>query len=123
MMKKIMVVDDEVDQILTLKYSFEQFGEKYDIIPANSGEECLRILETTVPDLILLDIMMPDMSGWEVFNEIKENPKWGKIPIVFLTARTDIIAEEAGEFLGDAFIEKPYEFEDLMIKINQTLKD
>ena len=118
-----MVVDDEADQILTVKYTLEQFGEDYDIITANSGPECLKILETNVPDLILLDIMMPEMNGWEVFNKIKENTEWVDIPIVFLTARADRTAENAGNFLGDAYIEKPFEFEDFKLRIKKILKD
>jgi CheY-like chemotaxis protein len=122
-MKKIMVVDDEADQILTVKYTIEQFGEDYDIITAKSGPECLKILETNLPDLILLDIMMPKMSGCEVFKKIKENTEWVNIPIIFLTARTDRTAENAGNFFAEAYIEKPFEFEDLKIKIKQLLRD
>ena len=54
-MKKIMVVDDELDQILTVKITLEKSGEDYEVISAKSGKECLKILETNVPDLILLD--------------------------------------------------------------------
>jgi len=123
-MKKIMIVDDEPDQIYTIKKSLENTGEKYEIIPANSGEQCLEFLvKNQIPDLILLDIMMPGMSGWMVFDKLKDNVAWEKIPIIFLTARTDKMAVNAGEFLADDFIEKPFETKDLMSRIDNVLKD
>ncbi len=122
-MKKIMVVDDELDQILTVKFILEKSGEDYEVISAKSGKECLKILETIVPDLILLDIMMPEMSGWQLYEKLKRNKIWENIPTVFLTARTDETAEKAGRFLGDGYIEKPFDSEDFRIKIKQFLKD
>ena len=122
-MKKIMVVDDELDQILTVKITLEKSGEDYEVISAKSGKECLKILETIVPDLILLDIMMPEMNGWQLYEKLKQNKIWKNIPTVFLTARTDETAEKAGRFLGDDYIEKPFNSEDFRIKIKQLLKD
>ena len=123
-MKKIMVVDDEPDQIATVKYVLESSSSEYEIISAESGNKCLDLLKKNqIPDLILLDIMMPEMSGWEVFNKIKENPSWKKIPIIFLTARTDKIAKKAGVFLGDDFIEKPFNSKYLIEKINEIIQD
>ena len=123
-MKKIMVVDDEPDQIATVKYVLENSSSEYEIISAESGNKCLELLNNNqIPDLILLDIMMPEMSGWEVFNQIKENPSWKKIPIIFLTARTDKIAKKAGVFLGDDFIEKPFNSKYLIEKINEVIQD
>ena len=123
-MKKIMVVDDEPDQIYAIKKSLEKTGGTYEIIPANSGAQCLEFLEKNqIPDLILLDIMMPEMSGWIVFDKLKDNASWEKIPIIFLTARTDKIAEDAGGFLGNDFIEKPFDVKDLKSRIDKVLKN
>jgi len=123
-MKKIMIVDDESDQIYVIKKSLEKAGGKYEIIPANSGAQCLEFLEKNqIPDLIILDIMMPEMSGWIVFDKLKGNNTWEKIPIIFLTARTDKIAENAGGFLGNDFIEKPFDTKDLKSRIDKVLKD
>ena len=123
-MKKIMVVDDEPDQIYVIKKSLEKAGVTYEIITANSGAQCLEFLEKNqIPDLILLDIMMPEMSGWIVFDKLKDNVMWEKIPIIFLTARTDKIAENAGGFLGDDFIEKPFDTKNLKSRIDKVLKD
>ena len=123
-MKRIMIVDDEPDQIFTIKKALEMEEGDFEIIPANSGAQCLGLLENNqIPDLILLDIMMPEMSGWIVFDKLKENTKWEKIPIIFLTARTDRIAENAGKFLGNDFIEKPFEVKDLKNRINKVLEN
>lgn len=123
-MKKIMLVDDEEDQIFGIQTAFEEkYGDEYEIIPAGSGEECFELLkgEEQQPDIILLDIMMPGMSGWEVYDKLRDNPAWSDIPIVFLTARTDRIAENAGDFLGDAYVEKPVEISDLHDRIQKVL--
>jgi len=74
-----------------------------------------------MPDLIILDIMMPGMNGWETFYKIREHESWSQIPVIFLTARTDSIAEDAGSFLGDDYIEKPYQIEDLKNKIQKVM--
>ena len=123
-LKKIMIVDDESDQIYTIKEALED-SQEYEVTPANNGDECLELLKKSeeIPDIILLDIMMPNMSGWEVFDRMKSNQSWKDIPIVFLTARTDKIAENAGEILGDAFIEKPVDIEDLKRRIDKILND
>jgi CheY-like chemotaxis protein len=122
-MKKIMVVDDDKDQIATVKYVLKSSNNEYEIVGAESGIKCLQLLKNNeIPDLILLDIMMPEMSGWEVFNRIKENFSWKNIPIIFLTARTDNVAKNAGTFLADDFIEKPFNSKYLMEKIEKILK-
>ena len=122
-MKKIMLVDDEKDQIFGIKVALEEtYGEEYQVIPAESGKQCFDLLENKEkPDLILLDIMMPEMSGWEVYDKLRDNPSWKNIPIVFLTARTDRIAENAGEFLGDDYIEKPVDIKELHSRIEKIL--
>jgi CheY-like chemotaxis protein len=119
-----MVVDDEPDQIFAIKVNLEELSDKYEIISANSGMQCLHLLKNNqIPDLILLDIMMPGMSGWETFNRIKASELWKNIPIIFLTARTDRVAEDAGSFFGDDYIEKPYDLEDLKERIEKVLKN
>ena len=122
-MKKIMVVDDDPDQISTVKYVIESLNNKYEVIGANNGIQCLQLLkEKNLPDLILLDIMMPEMNGWEVLNRLKENSTWKDIPVIFLTARTDEVAKNAGGFLGDDYIEKPFNGKELIKRIDDVLK-
>ncbi len=124
MEKMIMVVDDDPDIIYTIRDDLEtSFGKTFEVIDAESGFKCIELLEENkIPDLILLDIMMPEMSGWETLNKIKENESWKNIPIIFLTARTDRIAKEAGGFLADDYIEKPYKIADFKKRINNVLK-
>jgi len=122
-MKKIMLVDDEEDQIFGIKTALKYTGgDEYEVIPAHNGAECFELLKNNeTPDLILLDIMMPEMNGWQVLDKLKENPSWKDIPVVFLTARTDELAERAGSFLGDDYIEKPVSAEELKKKIDAVL--
>ena len=123
-MIKIMLVDDEKDQIFCIKTGFEElFGKQYSIIPAESGKHCFKLLEKKViPDVILLDIMMPKMNGWEVFDKLRANKEWKDIPVVFLTARSDGFAEHAGGLIADDFIEKPIDIKELKTRIDNVLK-
>ena len=121
MVKKLLVVDDNPDVIFSVRNGLEKFKKDYTIIGAESGKECLELLETNTPDLILLDIMMPELSGWKTFDLIKGNDSWKNIPIVFLTARTDNVAKNAGGFLGEDYIEKPFEIKDLKERIDKVL--
>ncbi len=118
-MKKLMVVDDDPDIIYSIR---EGLFTEYEIICAESGKQCLKILETEIPDIILLDIMMPYMSGWETLNQIRKNTSLRNIPIVFITARTDENAKEAGGFLGDDYLEKPFTINDLKSRIDKIFR-
>ena len=123
-MKKIILVDDEKDQIFCIKTGFEQeYPNEYEIIGVVSGKKCFELLEKNVkPDLILLDIIMPEMDGCEIFDKIKANHSWRKIPIIFLTARSDGLAKSAGSMIADDYIEKPVDIQDLKIRIDNVLK-
>lgn len=122
MAKKILVVDDNPDIIIAVKNGLESISNDYEVLGAESGMKCLEMLKTDNPDLVLLDIMMPEMSGWETFDKIKGNQTWGNIPVIFLTARTDNVAKKAGGFLGDDYIEKPFKIDELINRIEQILK-
>ena len=122
MVKTIMVVDDNPDLTLSVKHGLEDLDKEYNIIEVDSGKTCMKLLEKNqIPDLILLDIMMPGLSGWEIFDMIRENTSWKNIPIVFLTARTDDIARNAGKFLGRDYIEKRFDMFDLKKRIDRVL--
>lgn len=121
-MKKIIIVDDEEDQLFTVKKTLEYAKQDFEIVTFKSGNNCLQYLKNQDnPDLILLDIMMPEMTGWELYDKIKENDKWREIPIIFLTARTDETAENAGKFFGEDYIEKPFDADDLIKRINKII--
>jgi len=124
MKKTIMVVDDNADVIMSVKHGIKDLDAGFDVISVESGQKCLDFLKNNpTPDLILLDIMMPEMTGWETFDKIKESDSWDNIPIIFLTARNDRIAENAGRFLGEDYIEKPFEIADLKKRIDKVLLD
>ena len=117
-MKKILVVDDNPEIRYAIK---ESFFTEFDILTAENGKICFKILESEIPDLILLDIMMPEMNGWEVIKRLKESEKLKDIPIIIITARTDAAVEKAGGFYADDFIEKPFTIHDLKRRINNIL--
>ncbi len=123
-MKKILVVDDDQNIRHCLKQTLEDMDADYKVTCASNGMQCLELLENNeIPDLILLDIMMPKMSGWETFKNLQENPLWAKIPVFFLTARTDRVAKNAGSFLAADYINKPFNIDDLKKRIDKILKN
>ena len=96
-MKKILLVDDEPDIVEFLKYNLEQ--QNFEVIVGHNGEEALQKL-VEKPDLILLDIMMPKLDGFETCKRIRENKEFENVPIVFLTAKAGEIDEIKGLELG-----------------------
>ena len=120
--KKIMVVDDNHDVIYSVKTGLESVSSDYEIIGAQGGKECLELLKKQAPDLILLDIMMPNMDGWDVCAKIKSNKKTENIPIAFLTAKTDPISKGIGRLASSDYIEKPFNVKDLKKRIDTLLK-
>jgi DNA-binding response OmpR family regulator len=123
MKKKIMLVDDNPDFLLSVQKALQFMDENYEVICASSGIRCLSLLnENEIPDIILLDIMMPKMTGWETFKNLQENPQWKDIPVIFLTARTDDTAKKTGSFLAADYIEKPFKIEELKNRIDKILK-
>ncbi|MBN2602512.1 MAG: response regulator [Candidatus Thermoplasmatota archaeon] len=123
MSKKIMVVDDNPSIIFSVKEGLELIDDTYEIIGAESGEKCLDLLKSgNLPDLILLDIMMPGMNGWDLFAELDNNSQWKKIPVVFLTAKTDVYSTGFGKLVSTDYIEKPFDLTDLKKRIDNILK-
>jgi CheY-like chemotaxis protein len=123
MAKTIMIVDDESDVIYTIKQGLEKLNPNYKVVGAESGKKCLDFLENNqIPDLILLDIMMPGMSGWEVLNRLREKTKWRNIPVVFLTAKTDTFSKTFGITVAMDYIEKPFEIVDVKNRIEKVFQ-
>jgi len=121
-MKKIIIVDDNRDLTRAVKRRLEKMDDSYDITCVNSGEDCFNLLrDGQIPDLILLDIMMPEMNGWNVAAELKKNSQWMSIPIVFLTAKTDSSSKTYGKIVSADYIEKPFEIDDLKRRIDKML--
>jgi len=123
MVKTILVVDDYSDIILSVKQVLEDSTQEFRVIGVDSGERCLQILhEGQPPDLILLDIMMPGMSGWDVAARIKENEKWKAIPIVFLTAMGDEMSAGMGRLASEDYIVKPFDIMKLRECVHRVLQ-
>ena len=114
--KRILIVDDTKDILLLVSRRLQSWG--YEAMTTDSGEDGLRIAEEQVPDLILLDIMMPKLKGREVCARLKANPKTQKIPVIFLTALGLADHVKAGMDLGaDDYIVKPFEPAELKDRI------
>jgi two-component system, sensor histidine kinase and response regulator len=117
---KILVVDDVTSNILLMKVLLTK--EKFNIISANSGKACLDIVSKEHPDLILLDVMMPEMDGYETAERLKANSETKEIPIIFLTAlNTTANIVQGFKSGGNDFISKPFNKEELIIRIMHQL--
>jgi len=119
--KKILVVDDEKDIVDILKYNLEKEHE-FDVFTANNGKEALSLVENN-PDLILLDIMMPELNGFDVCKQLKQNPATAKIPVIFLTAKENEIDEILGLELGaDDYIHKPLSPRKVIARVKSVIR-
>ncbi len=115
----LMVVDDNEDILFNLKILLEEKG--CNVKTATSGKKAIKILSTlnTIPDVIISDIMMPGMNGYDFFSAVSNNPQWNQIPFLFLTAKSTPEDIRLGKMLGvDDYITKPFEKEDLMASIS-----
>ncbi len=121
MAKKVLVVDDEAHVVELLKMNLKQHG--YEPLCAYSGMEALESAERYLPDLILLDIMMPDIDGIETCRRLKQNPKLRSIPIIMLTAKSEEIDKVIGLSVGaDDYVTKPFGLRELFARINAILR-
>jgi|TARA_B100001964_G_C14255018_1_gene611915 DNA-binding response OmpR family regulator len=123
MKKKIVViVDDNPDLLYSVKRGLESISNDYELITVESGKKCLQLLKSRKPNLILLDIMMPSMDGWDTCAKIKDNKKTENIPIIFLTAKTDPISMSMGGLASADYITKPFDINDLKKRIDSAVK-
>lgn len=117
---KILVVDDEQMNVELLE---DFLANDYDVTGACNGAETLLIVDNDPPDIILLDVMMPEMDGYEVCKKLKENPKTMMIPIIMVTAlqkKEDRF--KAFEMFADDFLSKPIDFDELSLKVRTLLR-
>lgn len=117
---KILIVDDVMSNVLLLKVLLT--NEKYRIATASNGTEALAQVKAEMPDLILLDVMMPDMDGFEVAQHLKKEPETAGIPIIFLTALNSTGDIVKGFQVGaNDFISKPFNKEELLIRVRHQI--
>jgi len=118
--KKILIADDEPNIVVSLEFLMKQRG--YEVRVANTGEDALAAVGEFVPDLILLDVMMPRMSGYDVCQKIRENADWAAIRIVMLSAKGRDIEVTKGIAVGaDAYVTKPFSTKDLIARVHELL--
>lgn len=118
--KKIVIADDEPNIVISLEFLMQRNG--YEVRTAGDGAAALQVVSTFRPDLILLDIMLPLKSGYEVCQKIRENPDLKDTKIVMITAKGRDIEVTKGLALGaDAYITKPFSTQDLLGTVKQLL--
>src|SRR5438094_7268298 len=120
MPSRILVIEDEPANIQTLSTLLKERG--YQINIATNGGQALQVLERIRPDLILLDIMMPEMDGFETCRRIKASTAWQEIPIIFLTAKTETVDIVRGFELGAVdYVAKPFNAHELLARVHTHL--
>ncbi len=118
---KILIVDDQPANIMLLQRKLEKEG--FDVMVAFNGKQCLQLCEATVPDLILLDIMMPEMDGIETCQRLKQNPKLQAVPVLFITAKNTKEGKLEGLNVGAVdYITKPIDLDETLARVNTQLK-
>lgn len=120
-MKKVLIVEDEHDLAELLAYNLEREG--YRPLIAGTGREGLELARSEVPDLVLLDLMLPEMMGTEVCAALRHDPRTQQIPVLMLTARGDEIDRVVGFELGaDDYMVKPFSMRELILRIRAVLR-
>jgi DNA-binding response OmpR family regulator len=118
--KTVLIADDEPNIVAALEYLLEKNG--YRVLIARNGEEVLQLVETQLPDLALLDVMMPLKSGYEVCQRMRERHEWQHIRIIMLSAKGRDIEVEKGLAIGaDLYVTKPFSTRDLLAKVKGLL--
>jgi len=117
--KKIVIVDDDVSSLSIVRNLLKS---SYEVYPVPSAIKLFTLMGNLIPDLVLLDIDMPGMNGFEVIKAMKGNPKYKDVPIIFLTAKDDTVSEVEGFDLGAAdYVTKPFAGRTLLRRIGNLL--
>ncbi len=120
MTKKVLIVDDEPNIVTALEFLLQRSG--YEVMAAQNGDEALKRVESFAPDLVLLDVMMPRISGYEVCRRMRERPDWKHIKIIMLSAKGREAEVSKGVSLGaDLYVTKPFSNSELVGKIGELL--
>jgi two-component system phosphate regulon response regulator PhoB len=117
----VLIVDDERDLVHVLEFNLRQAG--YETSSAYDGEEALAKVRQKMPDLVILDLMLPDVPGTEVCRQLKSNPRTKAVPVIMLTARGEEVDRVVGFELGaDDFVTKPFSVRELVLRIKAVLR-
>jgi DNA-binding response OmpR family regulator len=118
--KTILIADDEPNIVISLEYLLQRDG--YRVVVARDGQEALDAIAASPPDLVLLDVMLPRVSGFDVCQTVRENPALAGMPIVMLTAKGREVEVSKGMALGaNAYITKPFSTQELLAQIHALL--
>jgi DNA-binding response OmpR family regulator len=121
MTRKVLIVDDEPNIVAAVEFLLRRKG--HEVLVARNGDEALQLVEASTPDLVLLDVMMPAKSGYEVCKRLRERPEWQGIKIIILSAKGRDAEVSKGLSLGaDIYVTKPFSTRDLMSKIDALLE-
>ena len=121
MSQKILIADDEPNIVAALEFLLRQSG--YEVLVARNGEEALKLVAANIPDLVLLDVMMPIRSGYDVCMRMRERDDWRHIKVVMLSAKGRESEVNKGLAMGaDLYVTKPFSTRDLMAKIKGLLQ-
>ena len=122
MAKKVLIVDDEPNIVASLEFLLRQSG--YEVHVAADGAAALRQVQAVAPDLVLLDVMMPEENGYDVCQRIRAHPEWRNIRIVMLSAKGREAEMTKGLSLGaDAYVTKPFSNAELVARIGELLQE
>jgi DNA-binding response OmpR family regulator len=120
MAKRVLVVDDEPNIVISLRFLMEREGLDVEVAP--TGEAALLALERAPADLVLLDVRMPQLDGFEVCQRIRADPRWAAVKIIMLTAKGREVERDKGRALGaDAYVTKPFSTRELVARVKQML--
>lgn len=120
MTKTVLIVDDEPNIVISLEFLMKREG--FEVSVAGDGEAALREIEARVPDLVLLDVMLPRKNGFEVCQQIRSDPRWQAIKVIMLTAKGRDTEVAKGLALGaDSYVTKPFATKELVSKVKQLL--
>jgi two-component system, OmpR family, phosphate regulon response regulator PhoB len=118
---KILIVEDEPDLLRSVEYNFRQAG--FQVLTAMRGRDGVRLAQTEAPDIVLLDLMLPDLDGTEVCRQIRSSPKTQGIPVVMVTAKSDEVDRVVGFELGaDDYVTKPFSVRELILRVRAVLR-
>jgi two-component system phosphate regulon response regulator PhoB len=121
MTERVLVVDDEPDLLELVRVNLRQAGFEVDV--AEAGQQALDQLRRTPPDLMLLDLMLPDVSGTEICRQVRQDPELSGLPIIMLTAKADEVDRVVGLELGaDDYVTKPFSPRELVLRVRAVLR-
>ena len=117
----VLIVEDEIDLVRALEYNFKLAG--FTVITATRGRDAVSLALSRSPSLVLLDVMLPDLPGWDVCRQLKADPKTNRTPVIMLTARGEEVDRIVGFELGvDDYVTKPFSLRELVLRARAVLR-